>query len=72
MSESLIPDDIAGKYTNPDQSERFDAGVRKVFSLSARRAEEVRKEADSIRNPKGRPLKAEPSASRVPVAPPPV
>jgi len=68
-SPANVPEDIAATYTDPDQAERFDAGVRKVFSLSPHRAEEIRKEADSLRNPKGRPSKASPSASRVPVAP---
>lgn len=67
-----IPDDIAARYTNPDQSERFDAGVRKVFSLSPQRAGEIRKTADSIKNPKGRPPKAERTASRAAVVLPPV
>jgi hypothetical protein len=65
----VIPEDMVARYDQPDGAERFDAATRMVFSLSPERAEKIRKEADSIRNPKGRPPKAEPSASRVPVAP---
>jgi hypothetical protein len=64
-----IPEDVAASYNEVGQAERFEAGVKKVFSLSPQRAGEIRKEADSLRNPKGRPPKAGPSASRVPVAP---
>jgi len=65
-----IPSDIADRYADPDQPERFDAGVRKVFSLSPQMAEQIRKPADLIKNPKGRPLNAGPSPSHVPVVPP--
>jgi len=64
-----IPEEIAARYTNPDQVERFDGAVRKVFGLSADRAAQIRREADAIpTNHRGRPKKGEVSASRVPVA----
>jgi hypothetical protein len=63
-----IPAEIAARYTNPDQAERFDGAVRKVFGLSPARAAQIRTEADQIRNPKGRQPNGKVSASRVPVA----
>jgi hypothetical protein len=63
-----IPAEIAARYTNPDQAERFDGAVRKVFGLSPERAAQIRNEADQIRNPKGRQPGGKISASRVPVS----
>ena len=63
-----IPAEIAARYTNPDQAERFDGAVRKVFGLSPERAAQIRSEADRVRNPKGRQPSGKVSASRVPVA----
>jgi hypothetical protein len=38
-----VSSEIAARYTNPDQAQRFDAAVRKVFSIS--HAEILRREA---------------------------
>jgi hypothetical protein len=63
-----IPEEIAARYVNPDEAERFDGAVRKVFGLSADRAAQIRREADAIPpNHRGRPKKTETSSSRVPV-----
>jgi hypothetical protein len=51
-----IPEEIAARYTNPDQFERFDAAVNKVLSVP--RAELLRREAEyhkrSLANPNRR------------------
>lgn len=63
-----IPDDIAARYTNPDQAERFDAAVRKVFAVSPQRAAAIRQAAELNPTPRGRQPKGKVAASRVPVA----
>ncbi len=62
-----IPDDIANKYNNPDQAERFEAAVLKVFSISPERVAKIRKTADFNPTPRGWQPKGETAASRVPV-----
>ncbi len=51
-----IPEQIAARYTNPDQFERFDAAVTKVLSVP--HSELLRREAEyrkrSLANPKRR------------------
>ena len=63
-----IPEDIAAKYTNPDQRERFDRAMSKILSVSPARADTIRGESSVSESPKGRPPKGALSASRVPVA----
>jgi len=70
MKSITIPDDIAARYTNPDQAQRFDEAVRKVFSISPKRAAAIRQVADINPNSRGRQPKGTIPASRVPVAPP--
>jgi len=38
-----VSNEVAARYTNPDQAQRFDAAVRRVFSVS--NAEILRREA---------------------------
>ena len=51
-----IPEEVAARYTNPDQFERFDAAVSKVLSVP--RDEFLRREAEyknrSLANPNRR------------------
>jgi hypothetical protein len=51
-----IPEEIAARYTNPDQFERFDATMRKILTVP--HSEIVRREAEykrqSAMNPKRR------------------
>lgn len=68
MDTHEIPDDIAARYTNPDQAERMDRAVRKIFSISPERADMIRGESSVSESPKGRPPKGQTSASRVPAA----
>lgn len=63
-----IPPEIAARYTNPDQAQRFDAAVRKVFSVSPDRAAAIRRAAELNPTPRGRQPKGKLAASRVPVA----
>jgi len=65
-----IPDDIAARYTNPDQAQRFDTAVRKVLSVSPHRAAAIRRAAELNPTPRGRQPKGKVAASRVPVAAP--
>jgi len=65
-----MPDDIAARYTNGDQAQRFDAAVRKVFSVTPDRAAVIRRAAELNPTPRGRQPKGKIAASRVPVAPP--
>ena len=62
-----IPDDVAARYTNPDQFERFDATVRKILSVP--HSEIVKREAEYKRRSEANPArrgpkrKVKPSAS---------
>jgi hypothetical protein len=62
-----IPDEVAARYTNPDQFERFDATMRKILAVP--HSEIVRREAEykrhSAENPnrRGPKRKAKPFAS---------
>lgn len=51
-----IPEEMAAKYTNADQAQRFDAALRKVLAVS--HDEILRREAEyrqkSLANPKRR------------------
>ncbi len=51
-----IPDEVAARYTNPDQFERFDTAVRNILTVP--HAEILRREAEykrqSAMNPKRR------------------
>jgi hypothetical protein len=61
-----IPDDIAARYTNADQFERFDAAVNKVLSVShaemKRRVEAENRVTAHHPRKRGRPRKINPSA----------
>ena len=64
-----IPEDIAARYTNKDQPERFDVALRKILSVPhsvilEREAEYLRKSALNP-NRRGPKRKLKPSASRV-------
>jgi hypothetical protein len=37
-----IPDELAARYTNPDQAERFDAAMTKVYRLHTRNYSQAR------------------------------
>lgn len=63
-----ITPDLAARYTEPDQPERFDTAVRKVFGISTERAAEIRRKSSFNPNPRGRQSKGKVSTSRVPVA----
>jgi hypothetical protein len=65
-----IPDDIAARYTSPNQAQQFDKAVRKVFSISPKQAAAIRQIADLNPTPRGRQPKGTIPASRVPVASP--
>jgi hypothetical protein len=65
-----IPADIAAKYTNTDQAELMDKAVRKVFSISPKRADLIRGFASVNESPRGRSPKGVTPAARVPVAVP--
>jgi len=67
---SSIPADIADRYGNADQGERFDKAVRKVFGLSPERAALIRRESSINPNPRGRQKKGSVAASRVPLSVP--
>jgi hypothetical protein len=59
-----IPEEVAARYTNADQFERFDAAMSKVLSVP--RAEFLRREAEykkrSLANPRRRGPKPSPNA----------
>jgi hypothetical protein len=63
-----IPETLTAQYTNPDQAERFDAAVRKVFGISPGRAAQIRRESAINPNPRGRQKKGSVAAARVPVS----
>jgi hypothetical protein len=63
-----ITPDLAARYAEPDQIERFDAAVRKVFGISIERAAEIRRESTVNPTPRGRQPKGKIAPSRVPVA----
>jgi len=60
---TTIPEEVAVRYPNPDQFERFDAAVSKVLSVP--RAEFLRREAEykkrSLANPHRRGPKPRPT-----------
>jgi len=70
VNKESIPADIAARYTNSDQAERVDKAVRKIFSVSPKRAAIIRGEASVNPSPRGRSPKGIVPASRVPVAAP--
>jgi hypothetical protein len=51
-----IPEEIAARYTNSDQFQRFDAAVRKILSVP--HADILRREAAFNPRKPGRPKKA--------------
>ena len=46
-----IPEEIAARYTESGQRERFEAAVGKILSVSAVRAEQIRSQSSFDRNP---------------------
>lgn len=58
MKSINIPEDVAARYTNPDQFERFDAMVRKVLSVP--HSEIVRRENEYKRRSELNPRKRGP------------
>jgi hypothetical protein len=56
-----ISREVAAKCSGPDQFEKFDALVGKIFSLSAKRSDEIRGEASVNPNPRGSPRKTSPA-----------
>jgi hypothetical protein len=62
-----IPDEIAARYTNKDQSERFDKALRKILSVPhaviVEREAEYRRKAALNPNRRGPKRKIKPSAS---------
>jgi hypothetical protein len=62
-----ISDKIAARYTNKDQSERFDKALRKILSVPhsviLEREAEYRRKAALNPNRRGRKPKVKPSAS---------
>jgi hypothetical protein len=65
-----ISDELAARYTNSDQAQRFDNAVRKVFAVSAKRAVAIRRAAELNPTPRGRQPKGKIAASRVSVSAP--
>jgi hypothetical protein len=67
MKPINIPEDVAARYTNPDQFERFDAMVRKVLSVP--HSEIVRREKEYKRRSELNPRKRGPKSKRESVSP---
>ena len=57
-----ISDEVAARYTNPDQFERFDSAVRKILSVPreemVRREEEYKRQSALNPNRRGQKPKA--------------
>jgi hypothetical protein len=57
-----ISPELEAKCSGPDQFEKFDALVGRIFSISAKRSDVIRGEASVNPNRRGRPRKTSPHA----------
>lgn len=62
-----IPEEVAARYTNPDQFERFDAAMRKILSVP--HSEIVRREQEYKRRAALNPNRRGPKPKRKPASP---